>query len=149
MTEKILNIKKLNNDSVLPTKGSEYAAGMDLYAYIPNGAIVIPAGKTVKIGTGIATEIPTGCFGAVFARSGLATKRGLRPSNCVGVVDSDYRGEVTVVLHNDSDRCETIHHGDRIAQLVIMPYIVANLCEVDELSDTVRGDGGFGSTGTR
>ena len=108
MTEKILNIKKLNNDSVLPTKGSEYAAGMDLYAYIPNGAIVIPAGKTVKIGTGIATEIPTGCFGAVFARS-----------------------------------------GDRIAQLVIMPYIVANLCEVDELSDTVRGDGGFGSTGTR
>ncbi|RGH18614.1 dUTP diphosphatase [Ruminococcus sp. AF12-5] len=142
-----MNIKKINTDSIVPTKGSDDAAGLDLYAYIPRGAIDIPAGTTIKIGTGIATEIPTGCFGAVFARSGLATKRGLRPSNCVGVVDSDYRGEVIVALHNDSDKCETIHHGDRIAQLVIMPYISVRLCEVDELSNTERGSGGFGSTG--
>lgn len=142
-----MNIKKINADSIVPTKGSDDAAGLDLYAYIPRGAIDIPAGATVKIGTGIATEIPTGCFGAVFARSGLATKRGLRPSNCVGVVDSDYRGEVIVALHNDSDKCETVHHGDRIAQLVIMPYISVRLCEVNELSDTERGSGGFGSTG--
>lgn len=147
MTTVNMNVKKLNNDSVVPTKGSEYAAGLDLYAYIPRGAIDIPAGATVKIGTGIATEIPTGCFGSVFARSGLATKRGLRPSNCVGVVDSDYRGEIIVAIHNDSDKCETIHNGDRIAQLVIMPYINVSLQEVEELSDTKRGAGGFGSTG--
>lgn len=147
MTTADMNIKKLNNDSIVPTKGSEYAAGLDLYAYIPRGTIDIPAGATVKIGTGVATEIPAGCFGAVFARSGLATKRGLRPSNCVGVVDSDYRGEVIVALHNDSDKCETIHHGDRIAQLVIMPYIDVKLHEVSKLSDTDRGAGGFGSTG--
>lgn len=147
MTTVNMNVKKLNNDSVVPTKGSEYAAGLDLYAYIPRGAIDIPAGATVKIGTGIATEIPTGCFGGVFARSGLATKRGLRPSNCVGVVDSDYRGEIIVAIHNDSDKCETLHNGDRIAQLVIMPYINVSLQEVEELSDTKRGAGGFGSTG--
>lgn len=147
MTTADMNIKKLNNDSIVPTKGSEYAAGLDLYAYIPRGAIDIPAGTTVKIGTGVATEIPAGCFGAVFARSGLATKRGLRPANCVGVVDSDYRGEVIVALHNDSDKCETIHHGDRIAQLVIMPYIDVKLHEVSKLTDTDRGAGGFGSTG--
>lgn len=147
MTTVNMNVKKLNNDSVVPSKGSEYAAGLDLYAYIPRGAIDIPAGATVKIGTGIATEIPTGCFGGVFARSGLATKRGLRPSNCVGVVDSDYRGEIIVAIHNDSDKCETIHNGDRIAQLVIMPYINVSLQEVEELSDTKRGAGGFGSTG--
>ena len=147
MTTVNMNVKKLNNDSVVPSKGSEYAAGLDLYAYIPRGTIDIPAGATVKIGTGIATEIPTGCFGGVFARSGLATKRGLRPSNCVGVVDSDYRGEIIVAIHNDSDKCETIHNGDRIAQLVIMPYINVSLQEVEELSDTKRGAGGFGSTG--
>ena len=147
MTTVNMNVKKLNNDSVVPSKGSEYAAGLDLYAYIPRGAIDIPAGATVKIGTGIATEIPTGCFGGVFARSGLATKRGLRPSNCVGVVDSDYRGEIIVAIHNDSDKCETIHNGDRIAQLVIMPYINVSLQEVEELSDTKRGAVGFGSTG--
>lgn len=142
-----MNIKKLKADATIPTKGSACAAGLDLYAYVERGAVDIPTGTTVKIGTGIATEIPDGCFGAVFARSGLATKRGLRPSNCVGVVDSDYRGEVIVALHNDSDKCETIHHGDRIAQLVIMPYISVDLHEVDELSDTDRGAGGFGSTG--
>lgn len=142
-----MNVNKLNNDSIVPTKGSEYAAGLDLYAYIESGSVDIPAGATVKIGTGIAAEIPVGCFGGVFARSGLAAKRGLRPSNCVGVVDSDYRGEIIVAIHNDSDKCETIHNGDRIAQLVIMPYINVSLQEVEELSDTKRGAGGFGSTG--
>lgn len=147
MTTVNMNVNKLNNDSIVPTKGSEYAAGIDLYAYIKSGAVDIPAGATVKIGTGIAAEIPVGCFGGVFARSGLAAKRGLRPSNCVGVVDSDYRGEIIVAIHNDSDKCETIHNGDRIAQLVIMPYINVSLQEVEELSDTKRGAGGFGSTG--
>lgn len=147
MTTVNMNVKKLNNDSIVPTKGSEYAAGLDLYAYIESGAVDIPAGSTVKIGTGIAAEIPVGCLGGVFARSGLATKRGLRPSNCVGVVDSDYRGEVIVALHNDSDKCGTIHHGDRIAQLIIMPYINVELHEADKLSGTDRGEGGFGSTG--
>lgn len=92
-------------------------------------------------------EIPEGYFGAIFARSGLATKRGLRPANCVGVVDSDYRGEIIVALHNDTDKCESIHEGDRIAQIVIMPYLPVQLEEVEELSDTIRGEGGFGSTG--
>lgn len=147
MTTVNMNVNKLNNDSIVPTKGSEYAAGLDLYAYIESGSVDIPAGATVKIGTCIAAEIPVGCFGGVFARSGLAAKRGLRPSNCVGVVDSDYRGEIIVAIHNDSDKCETIHNGDRIAQLVIMPYINVSLQEVEELSDTKRGAGGFGSTG--
>lgn len=147
MTTVNMNVNKLNNDSIVPTKGSEYAAGLDLYAYIESGSVDIPARATVKIGTGIAAEIPVGCFGGVFARSGLAAKRGLRPSNCVGVVDSDYRGEIIVAIHNDSDKCETIHNGDRIAQLVIMPYINVSLQEVEELSDTKRGAGGFGSTG--
>lgn len=147
MTTVNMNVNKLNNDSIVPTKGLEYAAGLDLYAYIESGSVDIPAGATVKIGTGIAAEIPVGCFGGVFARSGLAAKRGLRPSNCVGVVDSDYRGEIIVAIHNDSDKCETIHNGDRIAQLVIMPYINVSLQEVEELSDTKRGAGGFGSTG--
>lgn len=147
MTTVNMNVNKLNNDSIVPTKGSAYAAGIDLYAYIESGAVDIPAGATVKIGTGIAAEIPVGCFGGVFARSGLAAKRGLRPSNCVGVVDSDYRGEIIVAIHNDSDKCETVHNGDRIAQLVIMPYINVSLQEVEELSDTKRGAGGFGSTG--
>lgn len=102
---------------------------------------------TVKIGTGIAVEIPNGYFGAVFARSGLATKEGLRPANAVGVCDSDYRGEYIVALHNDSDTPRTVTPGERIAQLVIMPYLQVDFEEVNELSDTVRGEGGFGSTG--
>lgn len=144
-----MNIKKLNDDSVIPTKGSEYAAGMDLYSYIPEETLYIPAGATCKIGTGIAAEIPEGCFGAIFARSGLATKRGLRPANCVGVVDSDYRGEIIVALHNDSDKRQAIHNGERIAQMVIMPYVSVNINSVKELSDTDRGTGGFGSTGIK
>lgn len=146
----IVNYKKLNDKAVEPIQGSEYAAGLDLCALIQNGAHAqrIPAGATVKIGTGIAMEIPEGYFGAVFARSGMATKRGLRPSNCVGVIDADYRGEIIVALHNDSEKCETIHAGDRIAQLVILPYLGVELNEVADLSDTERGSGGFGSTGT-
>ena len=147
-----LRIKKLNDDAVIPTQGSEYAAGYDLYAnkvseFATRSTITVHAGETVKVGTGIAVEIPEGYFGAVFARSGLATKQGLRPANCVGVIDSDYRGEVIVAVHNDSNTDRTVSNGDRIAQLVIMPYLAVNFIEVDNLSDTVRGGGGFGSTG--
>lgn len=142
-----INVKKVFEEAVIPTSGSKYAAGYDLYAHIETGEKIIPAGKTEKIGTGVCMEIPEGYFGAIFARSGLATKRGLRPANCVGVVDSDYRGEIIVALHNDADTCETICEGDRIAQLVIMPYLPVSFTEVDELNDTERGNGGFGSTG--
>lgn len=143
----VINYKKTSERATTPTRGSEYAAGLDLYADIERGATDIPAGATAKINTGICVEIHEGFFGAIFARSGLATKRGLRPANCVGVIDADYRGEVIVALHNDSDKCETIHVGDRIAQLVILPYLPVEMNEVDELSETVRGAGGFGSTG--
>lgn len=142
-----INIKKLYTDANIPTKGSEYAAGSDLYAHLPIDCITIMAGGTVKIGTGVAVEIPEGYFGAVFARSGLATKRGLRPANCVGVIDADYRGEIIVALHNDTNNDVEIVNGDRIAQLVIMPYLKAEFNEVAELSDSQRGSGGFGSTG--
>lgn len=145
MTE--VKIKKIDRYAVIPTSGSKEAAGYDLYAHLDSATLDIPAGKTEKIGTGICMEIPQGYFGAIFARSGLATKRGLRPANCVAVIDSDYRGEVIVALHNDTDSCETICNGDRIAQMVIMPYLPVGFVEVDELSDTERGNGGFGSTG--
>lgn len=143
----VINIKKLDDKAITPTQGSQYAAGLDLYARTKYGSQRIESGKTEKIRTGIAMEIPEGYFGAIFARSGLATKRGLRPANCVGVVDSDYRGEIIVALHNDTDKCESIHEGDRIAQIVIMPYLPVQLEEAEELSDTIRGEGGFGSTG--
>lgn len=142
-----IKVKKTFDRAIIPTSGSQYAAGYDLYAHTEDGTIAVPSGETKKIGTGICVEIPEGFFGAVFARSGLATKRGLRPANCVGVIDSDYRGELIVALHNDSTECETIHEGDRIAQLVIMPYLAVDFEEVDELENTERGDGGFGSTG--
>lgn len=142
-----INIKKTFEGAIIPTSGSRYAAGYDLYAHTGGSDKNISAGKTEKIGTGICMEIPEGFFGAIFARSGLATKHGLRPANCVGVVDSDYRGEIIVALHNDTDACETIHEGDRIAQLVIIPYLPVGFTEVDELNNTERGDGGFGSTG--
>lgn len=143
----IVKVKKTFEGATLPTSGSKYAAGYDLYAHTETGTQCIPAGKTEKIGTGICMEIPEGYFGAIFARSGLATKRGLRPANCVGVIDSDYRGEIIVALHNDTNSDEAILEGDRIAQLVIMPYLAVDFAEVDELDDTERGDGGFGSTG--
>lgn len=142
-----IKIKKLSDTAKIPTRGSEYAAGYDLYADIDE-AVTIKPHETAKIGTGLAVEIPDGYFGAVFARSGLASKQGLRPANCVGVCDSDYRGEYIVALHNDSEEERVVNPADRIAQLVVMPYLAVEFTEVDELSDTKRGDGGFGSTGT-
>ena len=142
-----LNYKKLTNDAIEPTHGSAAAAGYDLYStFTPQQAMVL-AHSTVKIGTGIAVELPEGTFGAIFARSGLATKQGLRPANCVGVIDSDYRGEIIVALHNDTDSTQVITAGDRIAQLVVLPYLPVKFEEVSELSNTDRGEGGFGSTG--
>ena len=141
-----MNIKVLNDLATIPTRGSEYAAGLDLYA-ATSGPVDIAPHSTVKVGTGIAVEIPEDNFGAIFARSGLATKRGLRPANCVGVVDSDYRGQVIVALHNDTDEFMTIEAKERIAQLVIMPYVAVDVTPVDDLTDTQRGNGGFGSTG--
>lgn len=141
-----IDIKKLNERAIIPTRGSISAAGSDLYACIPEGSVTVPAGKTVKIGTGLAIAVPEGYFGAVFARSGLAAK-GLRPANCVGVADSDYRGEYIVALHNDTDEDMTVADGDRIAQLVVLPYLDVEFNETDELDSTERGSGGFGSTG--
>lgn len=141
-----IKIKKLNENAIIPTKGSEYAAGVDLYACIDK-PIEIQPHETVKIGTGLAMELPTGYFGAIFARSGLATKQGLRPANCVGCCDSDYRGDYIVPLHNDTDITQTVIPNERIAQLVIMPYLPVDFTEVDELTETERGDGGFGHTG--
>ena len=142
-----IEIKRLRPDAVIPTSGSKYAAGYDLYACPEEDKVVIAPHTTAKIGTGLSVAIPEGYFGAVFARSGLATKQGLRPANCVGVCDSDYRGEYIVALHNDTDAEQTVNKGDRIAQLVVMPYLAVEFEEKDELSETERGAGGFGSTG--
>lgn len=143
-----VQIKKLNERAKLPTTGSQYAAGYDLYACLDgDGAVIIPPHHTVRVGSGIAVALPEGTFGAVFARSGLASKEGLRPANCVGVVDCDYRGECIVAVHNDSDTDRTIHDGDRIAQMVLLPYLPMEFEEVGELPETARGAGGFGSTG--
>lgn len=141
-----IRIKKLNENAFIPTRGSQYSAGYDLYACINSPVTILPH-TTEKIGTGLAIEIPEGYFGAIFARSGLATKEGLRPANCTGVADSDYRGEYIVALHNDTDETKLIMPNERIAQLVIMPYLSVEFEEVTELTDTERGDGGFGSTG--
>ncbi len=142
-----IRVKKLHPDAVLPKRGSSAAAGSDLYACIPEGSITIPPHATVRVGTGLAMAIPEGYFGGIFARSGLATKEGLRPANCVGVVDSDYRGENQVPLHNDTDTEKTVHHGDRIAQMVILPCPAVEYTEAEDLDETDRGAGGFGSTG--
>ena len=141
-------IKKLNEKAILPSYGSEYAAGADLYACL-DGDITINPHDTVLIPTGIALELPVGYAGLIYARSGLATKKGLAPANKVGVVDCDYRGEVKVALHNHSNTYQTVSAGERVAQLVITPYITAKFVECDELSKTVRGAGGFGSTGSK
>lgn len=143
-----IKIKRLNEKAIIPTRGSEQAAGYDLYACIL-GNVKIEPHTTVKVGTGLSIEIPEGYFGAIFARSGLATKQGIRPANCVGVCDSDYRGEYIVALHNDTSKVKIIEPNERIAQLVVMPYLSVNFKEVEELSDTERGEGGFGSTGTK
>ena len=141
-------VKKLDERAVLPTYGSEFAAGADLYA-ITDGEIVIAPNETKLIHTGLSMEIPEGYAGFIYARSGLASKRGLAPANKVGVVDADYRGEVMVALHNHSNVEQSITHGERIAQLVIAPFLKVDFEETDELGDTVRGVGGFGSTGTK
>ena len=142
----VIQLKKLRENALLPTRGSEHAAGYDLYACLEEDVLIAP-GQTVKIGTGLAVAVPEGFFGAVFARSGLASKEGLRPANCVGVCDSDYRGEYIIALHNDSGMERTVRHGDRIAQLVILPFLPAEFEESDSLPETARGAGGFGSTG--
>ena len=142
-----IDIKKLNDKALLPTRGSSEAAGWDLYSNNEE-PIQVEAHSTVMIGTGLAMAIPNGYFGAVFARSGLATKQGLRPANWVGVIDSDYRGEVIVSLHNDSTEVKTINPKERIAQLVVMPYLSVEFDEKESLDETLRGSGGFGSTGT-
>ena len=143
-----INIKKLDERAVIPTYGSEYAAGADLYA-CTDGDITINPGETILVHTGIAMELPLGTVGLIYARSGLASKKDLAPANKVGVVDADYRGEVMVALHNHSDIPQTVEHGERIAQLVVAPFLAVNYEEAEELSDTVRGEGGFGSTGTK
>lgn len=141
-----VRIKKAYENTIVPTRGSSSAAGYDLYAHLDTDVVISPH-TTEKIDSGICIEIPEGYFGGVFARSGLATKQGLRPSNCVGVVDSDYRGHVIVALHNDSEQFQVVHNGDRIGQLVIIPYLQTEFKVVDDLTETDRGTGGFGSTG--
>ena len=143
-----VNIKKLTATAAIPTRGSKFAAGYDLYADLTE-PITIKPHTTEKIGTGVAIELPVQYFGAIFARSGLATKKGLRPANCVGVCDSDYRGEYIVPIHNDSDEDKIIEPGERIAQLIVMPFAEVSFREVKELTDTERGDGGFGSSGVK
>lgn len=140
----IVYIKKTDKNAIVPSHGSDEAAGYDIHAL---GDHVVKAGETVMIPTGLCMAVPGGYFGAIYARSGLAAKQGLRPANCVGVVDSDYRGEVKVALHNDSSEDREVKHGDRIAQLVVTPYLYCTFGEADELGETERGEGGFGSTG--
>ena len=147
LTEKI-NIKKVRENAKIPTYGTEYAAGADLYACIEKEEVFAP-GETKLIPTGISMAIPTGYVGLVYARSGLASKRGLAPANKVGVIDSDYRGEIFVALHNHSTEEKTIDKEERIAQIVIAPYLKAEFLETEELDETSRGEGGFGSTGTK
>lgn len=141
-----IRVKKMSSTAKLPTRGSAAAAGYDLYADIQEDVEIAPH-TTAMISTGLSMEIPEGYFGAVFARSGLAAKEGLRPANCVGVCDSDYRGPYMVAMHNDTDVPRTVTPAERIAQLVVMPYLPVLFEEADELDETVRGEGGFGSTG--
>ncbi len=141
-----MKIKKLNENAVVPTYGSACAAGADLYACEEN-AVTIESGKTVLVHTGIAMAIPDGYVGLIYARSGLACKRGLAPANKVGVIDSDYRGEIMVALHNHSEVAQMVESGERIAQIVFTPYAAADFEVAEELDGTVRGEGGFGSTG--
>ncbi len=137
---------KLNEKAIVPTYGSASAAGADLYACADDDIVLAP-GETVLVHTGIALQIPEGLVGLIFARSGIAAKRGLAPANKVGVIDSDYRGEIMVPLHNHSDKTQVISPGERIAQLMLTPYVTADFVEAETLDDTDRGTGGFGSTG--
>ena len=141
-----INVKLLRSGAHMPTYGSAEAAGADLYACLEDTVAVAP-GETVWIPTGVAMEIPKGCAGLVFARSSMGAKRDLAPANKVGVIDSDYRGEINVVLHNHGSKLQQVAPGERIAQLVIVPVYTPGFCQVEELDDTARGAGGFGSTG--
>ena len=141
-----IRVKKLRENAILPTYGSLEAAGADLYACLEEDLLIEP-GKSCFVPTGLAMEIPKNCAGLIYARSGLACKRGLAPANKVGVVDSDYRGEFMVVLHNHGEQAQTVSHGERIAQLVITPILTPAYTEVAELDETQRAAGGFGSTG--
>ncbi len=143
-----VRIKKLNENATVPTYGTEYSAGADLYS-LKGESITVEPHKTVMVHTGIALEIPEGYAGLIFARSGMACKKGLAPANKVGVIDADYRGEIIVALHNHSEAGITFDGGERVAQLSIVPFLKAEFTLTDELSDTVRGEGGFGSTGRK
>lgn len=143
-----VRFQKLDPRAVAPRYGSAAAAGADLYA-VGDAPVTVAPGETVFIHTGLAVEIPEGYVGLVFARSGLACKRGLAPANKVGVIDADYRGEIMVALYNHAQMAQTVEPGERIAQLAILPYLTAQFTEADSLTDTDRGEGGFGSTGTR
>lgn len=149
MNTTFVKVKKLTDKAILPAYGTEYSAGADLYACLDADELVIPSGETAFIHTGVALEIPDGLVGLVYARSGIASKQGLAPANKVGVVDSDYRGEIIVSLHNHSSVIQSVKDGERIAQIVFAPYYVAKFEEADDLSDTKRGEGGFGSTGRK
>ncbi|MBQ7500564.1 MAG: dUTP diphosphatase [Clostridia bacterium] len=144
----IINIKKLDEKAIAPKYGTEFSAGADLYALSEEDITIAPS-QTVLVHTGISIAIPEGCVGLIYARSGLASKKGLAPANCVGVIDSDYRGEVMVAVHNHSEKEQVISPRERIAQLVIAPYIKAEFEEAYELPVTDRGEGGFGSTGSK
>ena len=146
MLKQQVKIKKLKENAILPTYGTPYSAGADLYACMDEPVTIAP-GETVLIKTGLAMAIPEGYAGLIYARSGLATKKGLAPANKVGVVDADYRGEVMVPLHNHSRVAVTVEHGERIAQMVITPFLTEEFLEAEELDDTLRGENGFGSTG--
>ena len=139
-------VKKLDERAVLPTYGSEFSAGADLYA-VCDGEVTFAPGETKLIKTGLAMEIPEGYAGLIYARSGLASKRGLAPANKVGVIDADYRGEFMVALHNHSQQVQIVAPGERVAQLVVVPVVTPGFAQVEELTDTARGAGGFGSTG--
>lgn len=145
-----VRIKKIYEDAIIPTHGSEYSAGYDLHAYIKNesGVIQIAPHRMIKINTGIAISLPHDTFGGIYARSGLASKRGLRPANCTGIIDSDFTGEIIIALYNDSDEVQEVKDGERVAQLIIQQYITVDFNEVEDLPHTERGSGGFGSTGT-
>ena len=143
-----ISVKILRQGAILPAYGSAEAAGADLHAYLEEPVTIQP-GQTAFIPTGFAMAVPKGCAGLIYARSGLACKRDLAPANKVGVIDSDYRGEIFVALHNHGAAAQTVEHGERVAQLILMPYLTAAYEETDALSDTIRGEGGFGSTGTK
>lgn len=141
-----VKIKRLTSTAIIPTRGSDMAAGQDLYADLTDKVLILPH-NTVKIPTGIAISLPHNTFGGIFARSGLATNKGLRPSNCTGVIDADYRGEIIVALHNDSDIPHEVAPKDRVAQLICLPYVTMDFVETNCLEETARGKDGFGSTG--